>query len=244
MTTFFAKTFGGYSYGDNVATLETQLTFRTQTSTPPGKGGRYSSGALFDVLYLTLAGMIVAADTTDPASLRSACDAFLAAHIPGVGRMLAIDDDRYCNAEVSSDIKFDAWGGLPWKQYSLTLAAYDDPPWFSAATTTAALANGANTVTTAGTGPADPVVTFVVSAGGSPVTVTDGDGNVFGFTPDAAGTFIADTFQETLTAGGADKTALLSLPGQFLRLKAGANTWTRAGSNITSASVTWQDRWY
>lgn len=241
MTIYFVKTLGGQALGDDVALMDESYQARVQTASSAGRGGRASSGSVHDTAILTLSGTCVAADPTDPGSIRSAWDRLKAICRPGVAQPLLIDDDRYINVELASEIKTTGWGGLSYRDWSVTLASYDDPPWWSVAATTVNLAVGDNALPTAGNAHADPVFTITTSGAGSVSLTVAGVQCVLN--APAAGTFVVDSVSESVTQAGADVTQNLSLTSAFLRLQAGNNTLTVASAVLTSASVSFQDRW-
>lgn len=255
MTTFFAKSYGPYSYNgavatdDTLGTVEQALSVRSQTAPSAGKGGRYSGGTVFDRLDLTLTGQVVGSrggrDINDPGSVRAAWDELVGAHRPGAARPFQIDGDRYCNAEVSSELRASAWNGLPVRSYSVTLTSYEDPPWFAAAPSSAVLnTSGATALTTGGNGPADPTVSLQVTGAGGTLTVQDAYGNTLTVQPASTGTLVINSYAETVTLNGADVFGQSS--GAFPRLPPGPASLSISpgGCALGGVSVTWQDRWY
>jgi hypothetical protein len=249
MTTYFVNQYGGYTFpSGEITTVQASPEYKERVSTPAGKGGRYSAGSLFVCLHLQVEGNVVGSDTTDPATTRSAWDNIAALFAPGLAKQLFIDSDRYCNAEPTSFAEAKAWNAQTARYYSATLTANDDPPWFSTTTTSQTLAtSGATTFSALGTGPADPVITLVVSAApaGSLITITDASGNECAISPDSTGTFILDSYADTILKSGVDKYALLT--GELLRLLAGSNTLTislSGGATLSAASLTYQARYY
>lgn len=253
MTTYFVNSIGPYAFAAQVATVEEELVFREQTNTIAGRGGRFAVDSLFDGLLLNLTGMVLATDVAggdpnNPASLRQAWDTIKAALIQAGSLPLRIDSDRFCNVRLAGALKASAWDGLPSREYSVSLVSREDPPWW-AGTATGPLGpfgTGATNVTAAGTGPADPLLSVIVTSvsPGNLLTFLDGHGNHFTLNPDVAGTYLVDTRAETVTLAGVDKMA--TFDGDFLRLQAGLNTLTfsAAGGAAATWTAQWNDRFY
>ena len=248
--TYFAKMLGSYLFVDQTARLDEQLAFREQSTTVAGVGGRNSGDTLFDGLFLTLSGIVLATDIAggnpnNPADIRTAWDKIKGALIYSGSMPLFIDTDRFVNVRLASEFRGEGWNGLPVRDFSVTLVSREDPPWWSQTpTTVAGLAAGVNIVSTVGNGPSDPVISVPVSAVGGTFSVSNGTTS-FQITPDAVGTYLIDTKNESVTESGLDKMYLLT--GDFFRLAPGDNTLTfsDAGGYVFSAwSVTWSDRWY
>ncbi len=249
MTTFFAKSLGPYSFADQIATVEEELTFREQTATIAGRGGRFAGDSLFDGLILTVSGLVLATDIAggdpnNPGDTRTAWDRLKGALIRAGSLPLFIDSDRYANVRLGGSVKASAWGGLPSRDHAFILVSREDPPWWGNSTTTQGPYGGAGAVTTAGNGPADPTFSLTVTASGGSLELYDGAGQACFLSPDATGTYLIDTFHETVTLGGMDK--MFCFDGDFVRLLPGANalTLTPSGGAAATWSVAWQDRWY
>jgi len=249
MPTYFVNTYGPYTFGSGeIATVQASPEYKERASVPAGKGGRYSAGSLFVCLHLAFEGVVVGSDTTDPGTTRSAWDTIAALFAPGGAKQLYVDSDRYCNAEPTSFAEAKAWNAQAARYFSATLTANDDPPWWSITTTSQTLAtSGATTFSVLGSGKADPIISLTVSAApaNSLITITDAAGNSCAIAPDGTGTFVLDTFADTVIKSSVDKYALLT--GELLRLTAGSNTLTitlSGGATLSAASLTYQARYY
>jgi hypothetical protein len=251
--TYFKLQFGDYLYHDganNFTSVSEGQPARLRQATRPATDGAYTAGGLLAARKLVVRGFVAATDPTDDSAVRAAWDAFKAAHAPGPPRRLFIDDNRYINAEVDN-VSDSEWEGLPQRTYEVAFFCAD-PYWYAAeegeaSISSADLADGANTVTTAGTATSLPAISIDVSSftAGATVTVTDGDGNAATLTPTATGTYLVDSVAEDVTRSGSSVIAEWS--GVFLVLKAGDNAWTLTTTGtiaLGDVSVAWQDRWY
>jgi hypothetical protein len=249
-TTFFVKTYGSYSFGDtgNWAKVQFQPNYRSRTAERPNRGGMFSAGTLFSELSLTIMGQIVPASNTLQAR-RDAYDALQAVFAPGGSQQLKIDSDRYINAEPRSFAMSEPDNSFSLIKWAGTLVSYEDPPWWDAVATTAGLtvAGSPNALTVAGTGPAAPVISIVVTAApvNSTITILDQYGNSMVISPDAAGTFIIDSYAETITKSGVDKSNRCT--GQFPMLVNGSSSLTitlAGGATASGASLSYHARHY
>ena len=250
MVTYLVKTYNGYAYGDTLYELTEELGYRHRMTKAANRDGAFTDTSLHDPRRLSGTGELVGAPNAqgipaqDIASLRTAADAFKAAHQPGPPQKLMLDSDRYISAQVEHlSLKFD---GLLYA-VELSFLAYD-PFWYSMAPTTVALAqNAATAITPGGMAKSLPIFTLVVSAApaGSLITLANAQDVTLSYAPPAAGTYTIDCLQESITdQNGADQTAYMT--GDFLALIAGANQITltlSGGVTLSSQSVTWQDRW-
>ncbi len=254
MPTYFAKQFGAYVYDDlrdGLGQLKNVVGYRHRQSKAFSQDGAFALNSLHDPRRLSFEGVLTGANgAQDAASLRAALDLFLAAHQAGPAQQLAIDNDRYINAQVETFE--DDFDGLS-HHIALTFLCFD-PFWYSTTTTTEALTVGGTTViTTGGTVYSLPVVTLVATAAGGIVTLANAQDATLTFSPPAAGTFTLDCLQETITdAGGTDQTAYFT--GDLIRLIAGQlasggtatnslTLTTAGGAALSSASISWADRW-
>ncbi|MEO7716352.1 MAG: hypothetical protein ABIY70_09110 [Capsulimonas sp.] len=250
MTTYFTYSFGGYTFNaGDLTSIQESPEYRERASSSAGRGGRYSAGSLFDCLHIDLQGDILGSDTEDPGTLQASWDALAAAFPPGQARVFRKQSDRYCRAEVRSFGEAQAWKGKGARYFSIGLTSNDDPPWFADAVTTQGLATtGDTTFNALGGGAADPILTLVFSAApaGGIVTISNAAGETFTFDPDATGTYVFSTLDDTILRAGVDKYAGL-ISGELLRLSPGSNTWTITlgnGATLSSASLNYQARYY
>jgi len=251
---YFAKSFGAYVYDDlrdGLESVDEEIGHRQRMTKAFARDGAFADDSLFDPRRVTFTGLLTgAAGKQDAAPLRAAWDGFRAAHAAGPTRRLQIDSDRYLDARVETiSDKFD---GL-WHEMTVSFMAFD-PFWYGNQQNTLPLTvNGNTVVSTLGTAYSWPVFSFVVSAApaGSLLTLANAEDTLFSFAPPAAGTFAVDCGNESITdQAGADQFAYMS--GDLPVLVAGngvygaPNTLTltaSGGAAISSASVSWQDRW-
>lgn len=237
-----------YVYGQAVATEEQDIESRDLSVKAGGEGGRYSEGTLHDAVTITLDG-ILRPDSfgaqDDLGAMRAAMDAFKAAHGPGPLRRLYLADDRFARVSCLS-VKFDKSKGLTARGYTVTLVCPDDPPWRDLAVQTQPLATaGGTALTVGGNDSTKPQITLTFAAGGGLVTITDPTGAFSSLAPTQAGAYVLDSGAETVTGpDGSDQTGVWD--GQFLKMDPGQFTLAVAATNgaqLSSASVSWQNRW-
>lgn len=245
--TYLVKTYNGYSYGDSgaLAEITEELGYRHRMTKSANRDGAFTDASLHDPRRVSGSGTLTGAGgAQDIASLRLAWDKFKAAHQPGLPAPLFLDSDRFLNAQVEHlSFKFN---GL-FYDMSVSFLAYD-PFWYAVAPQVLPMTqNAATVITPAGTATSLPVFTLAVSAApaGSLVTLANAQDATLSFAPPAAGTFVIDCAQESVTDGsGVDQTAYLT--GDFMQLVASANSLTltlSGGVTLSSQSVTWTDRW-
>jgi len=251
---YFAKSYGAYVYDDmrdGLESVDEEIGHRQRMTKAFARDGAFADDSLFDPRRVTFAGTLTgAAGAQDAASLRAAWDGFRAAHAAGPTRKLRIDSDRYLNARVETVT--DKFDGLM-HEMTLSFMAFD-PFWYGDQQNSLPLTvNGNTIVSTAGTAYSWPVFSFVVSAApaGGLITLANAQDTLFSFAPPAAGTYMVDCGSEAITDGsGADQFAYMT--GDLPILVAGIgiygapNTLTltaTGGATLSSASVSWQDRW-
>ncbi len=246
MTVYLQKSYGGYVYSGSTdyTDLEETIGYRQRISKSLQKDGAFSAGSLHDPRRVSLTGILQpAGGATDLADMRAARDAFAAAHAAGSARPLYIDSDRYLNAEVES-LTLGKWNGLAYLPFDVTFLCFDVYFYSSASSLVSLTPNGTAAVATGGTATVLPIFTLAVSSPGL-ITLTNGAGDACTIAPTAAGTFVLDSTQESLTLAGADSMGLFS--GVFLTLAAGTDQVTitpSGGAALSSATVGFQSRFY
>lgn len=249
MAADFALAFGSLLYSDipglTLSGVTRPLSMRIRSADTPARDGGYTAGGKRAPARFSLRGTLTATDADD---LRDRYDTLMAAHIrQGIAKFYR-HSDRFRYAEFESEGKAEdsAEDGF---NYDLDISFFCADPYEYAetASTQTGLAAG-GTVTTAGEDYALPALTLVVGSTGSGGTITIANtttGESVTLTPSATGTYIIDSYDETVTKGGADKRAEVG-PGSFLRLAPGVNVLTvteGGGATTTSLSATWRDRW-
>lgn len=238
--------FGSYLYPKSVIqAAPRERSAKMRTSDTPGLPGDFTQGGLAGARRVKLSGILVAEPADD---LDALWDDFEAAHTEGLPEKLYIGrDDRYLLAEVESARDVDAEsviGAIPWE---IGFKASD--PLYWAEDESADSLPG--TITSAGNAPAVPLIELVFSSVGvnAVCTITNTTTGVATiFRVDAAVTDyeVDSAARQIRSVAGADYTNLLVSPGLFVNLVPGANVFTVAvtgGAVISSADITWRDRW-
>lgn len=239
-------TFGGFALPNVLKSPVVTRTARSRVSTPAGLPGVYSQGPLPAEKRVTVSGKIV----TTPGQTLADAKRELWAGLPfDLLRPLVLRTDAaaYFPCELEGLTEGDSLADC-WLNYD---AAFLCPSGleYSAGSTTAALAAGANNLTSAGTWAAAPVVTINVTAApaGGTLTLTRGDGKFWTLRPAQLGAWTLDAFAEAVTApDGSDGWASLAPGSQLLGLAPGTNTLTLAaagGASAGAASISWQERY-
>lgn len=250
MAADFAFAFGSYTYGSISGLTITRYTEERandlQMARAPGMWRAYVASSLPATRRFTLEGIIVSDTATN---LRTAWDAFLAAHGPGAVAYFYPHSDRYRIAQVESITKAEFTGGRQTTQidFAVNFVAGDPLTYSTTTTTTSSLASG-GTVTNGGGAPTWPTFTMVVSSIGSSgyINITNSTtGHMIQIVPSATGTYTINMYAQTVTRGGTD--AIANMNSEFWSLAAGANTIAVAlynSATISSLSCAHNDAWY
>ncbi len=238
--------FGGFALPNVLKLPVPTRGARPRVSTPAGLPGVYSQGPLPAEKRITVSGKVV----TTPGQTLADARRELWAGLPfGPLRPLVLRADAasYFPCEVEGVTEGDSVADC-WLNYDATFLCPGGLE-YSAASTTTALAAGANALTSVGTWAATPIVTVNVTAApaGGTITLTRGDGKFWTLRPLQVGTWALDALAETVTApDGSDGWASLAPGSQLLGLTPGANTLTlttAGGASAGAASISWQEKY-
>lgn len=261
MPTYFALSYGAYSYVANIdtpASITEGQPARRRDAVASGVDGGFSAGGLLAIRRVKLKGMLapIGGAATDAASFRGYWDNFKAVHAPGLAQWLCIDSDRGILAEVELISDSDWSQGLPNRPFEVGFVA-DDPYWYSVDPTgglppvpkykNTAIALGATAVTTAGTAATVPLISIAVTAvtPGATITVANAAGQTSTIAPVAAGTFVIDSSIEDVTESGSSVIGIWT--GEFLKLAAAGDVVTvsvTGAVTLGAMSIDAADRWY
>ena len=236
-----------------IATLEEELTFRTATATSPGVPGRVAFPSLFDVCYLTLAGNSLGSDV---GALRTIHDNFKNALINKQATYLYLDDDRRCMVYLADSISVEKTKGMQYRNWSVRLACYDNPPFRSLTAETGGVPVGTtNDIVMDGSGPSYPTFSIVITgfttgANSQVVLQNSANSQSFAFIPSIVGTYVIDMFNRSVTVGGVDykNTIVPSNSKPMLLLPSVTNSIDMTlGDGITTdgtSTVSYYNGWY
>jgi hypothetical protein len=239
-------TFGGFALPNVLKPPVVTRGARPRVSTPAGLPGVYSQGPFPAEKRITVSGKIV----TTPGQTLAAAKRELWAGLPfGPLQLLVLRTDAasYFPCEVEGVTEGESLADC-WLNYDAMFLCPGGLEYTSASTT-AALAAGANALTSVGTWAAAPIVTVNVTAApaGGTVTLTRGDGKFWTLRPAQVGAWVLDALAEIVTApDGSDGWASLAPGSLLLELAPGANTLTlttAGGASAGAASITWQERY-
>lgn len=243
--TSFQNTYGTYVYNDQLEVLQEGVQARLQVVSTPGRNGGYSEGGKVENKRVTLRGKVFSTDVAS-GQLRDAWDAFKCAHAPGPQRFLAIDSDRYLSAEVES-LEETEWDSSPHRDFTVTLLAVD-PFWYANSSTIQTLTTDGSktTFSTLGNAPVQPLLYLNLTGSGGNVIISV-NGNQIVVTPDQIGAIFIDSLNQWASIGstsGPDVSYMLS--GVFAELQPGLNSVivTATTAVVSSAQISWQDKWY
>lgn len=238
MSADFAHQFGSYVYGSvsglYVTSRSDSMGAKLRTADTPGQDQIYAADSKLAPRRFALKGVLVK-DTAD--NLRTAWDAFRAAHAPGAAAYFYPHSDRYRVAQCESitDAVFDGRGRhrIDW---AVDFFCADPLEYAVSSTSTTGLAAG-GTINNAGNRATKPTLTIVVSSTGSSgyINLTNSTtSKLIQLVPGATGTITLNAYAETVTRGGAS--VISEMNGEFWTLAPGNNTLAVATFNSLTVS--------
>lgn len=258
MALTYTFVYNGYTYGANLRLIHDSPMWKAPTADTPGVDFTFTERGRLESRRLEIEGLLSAAD---PESLRTAKDAFKAAHGSFTPAAFTLWTDRYCWGLLDGPLQ-DVLDNHRWWQWEAALFCGDGFLYSTTESSQALTVGAPTTVTAGGSAYATPYIEFTLSAApsGGQVTITNATtseqfichSTLTGLHtlycgPNCTNDYAVNFARKDRLWHATEGQATRYMDGVNPRLKVGANSITIAatgGATVSSATVKWRNRYF